>query len=1069
MKFEVFLTVLLKTIKFNTNIQFMKKMKRKKYYLQLIILAISLFTESNLLYAQQEKTLSISGVVKDAQGETLPACALYLKGNALFGTITDSDGKFSMDNIPAKSILVITYIGFAQQEIDLSRVPSADLKRMNIILQEDDQTLDEVVVTATGVEKKVSVIGAITTVNPIELKAPTRSLTTQLAGRVAGVTFTQSSGQPGKDGASFVIRGINSLTGNTEPLILIDGLKRTLDDVDPNDVESFSILKDASATAVYGLEGANGIVVIKTKSGKTQEKPSVRFSYSSSINNTTYKPKWVDAPTYARLKNEAYLVRGKKAYYTEDEITKFSDDDQNFYPNVDWYKTMVKSNNFSQKANFNISGGANVVTYYMSGGFYSEDGMFNSGNDSNANYNQFNFRSNIKADLGAKTTLGLGFDGRYNTTTEPSSQGTGAVLKIMNTLNPTLFPPAYSNGTAPEEPSGIVNPYSLLTQTGFMKAYANYMSTNINLSQKLDFITEGLYANAILSFTKNNYYTHQYIKEYQKFAPDLTYNGTGYDDDGNFHTINKTPDVDTKMRFQSNPATGERTIELQGSLNYSRSFNDKWYTSALVLYKQREYLTDVPGGSGSELLINALPARDQSIAGRATLDYLHRYFIDVNMGVSGSQMFTPDKRYSTFPSIGIGWLMSDEPFFRPINKYIDLVKMRATFGSVGSSGSASRFGYMASTGTLGGYTFGFGTAGGTGTYIPGIGETRLEQLGLTWEKNRKVNLGLELGLFNQFKLITEVYRYTNSGQLIDLNYLPATMGLPAVPKANLGKTRSQGIDFDFTYAAKFGDFSINYIKGIISYSTNKIIENGQMDPKVPYQSGLGLDWGRSLNYVALGLFKDQDDIDNSPVQTWSKVMPGDIKYKDIDGDGVITEQDRLWLGNVNPRWNYSLVIDLGWKNWVFSTRFIGKSDMYRQLGGSRIPFNPYGTETENGAIYKAAAKDHWIPQEISGNPMTENPNAKYPRLAIGAENYNNAQASTFWLREASYLRWADLELGYNWINKKKKAVKSIYMYTRCDNVTTFSKFKDWNPELTDSYAYPLKRTISIGFEIGFDL
>lgn len=1027
---------------------------------------------------QQQKSgnnVVVTGRVKDALGE-LSYVAIHVKANALIGTVSADDGSFSLNNIPRKSILVFSYLGFKTKEVNIGTLKDSELEDLLVTMEEDSETLDEVVVTGVGSQKKVSIVGAITTIEPNELKSPTRSLSTQLAGRVAGVTFVQKSGQPGKDGASFIIRGINSVTGSSDPLILIDGLKRTIDDVDPNDIESFSVLKDASATAVYGLEGANGIIVIKTKTGKVATKPSVRVSYSASINNNTYKPDWVNAVDYAKMKNEAYTVRGKKPYYSEEDIAKFGDSDMDFYPNVDWYETMVKPNNFAHKANFNISGGGNVVSYYMSGGFYNEKGMFNSGNDSNADYNQFNFRSNVKADISPSTTLALGFDGRYNTTTEPG-QGVDDLLNIMNNLNPTLFPSEYSNGMAPEEPVGITNPYSLLTKTGFVKNYANHMSTNLNVVQKLDFVTKGLFFNFIASFTKNNYYTHQYEKKYQKHAPDFgnSYMGTGRDEEGNLVTINKTPDIDDKMQFKYVAPTGDRIIEIQGSLNYSRTFFKNLHTTGLVLYKQREYLTDAPGGEGAELLINALASREQSIAGRITFDWLHRYFIDVNIGASGSQLFTPDKRWSSFPSIGIGWLVSDEPFWNPLSNVVDLLKLRATYGSVGAPGSAKRFGYLAATGPKEGYTFGFGNAAGSGLGISGIGETRLEQLGLTWERNDKINFGVELGFFGKFKLISELYKYDNDKQLINLSRLPATLGLPAVPMANLGRTISKGVDFDFTYSDSWGNFKINYIKGIISYNKNTTMENGQLDPKVPYQSGLGLDYGRSLNYIALGLFKGQDDIDNSPVQTWNQVKPGDIKYKDIDGDGVITPTDRVWLGNIYPKWTYSLAIDLSYKNFTLATRMIGKSDVFRSISGGRIPFNPYNADgnevmNENGAIYYKAMNNHWTPASYSGTTATENPNAAYPRLAFGSENRNNSQQSTFWLRESSYIRIADIELGYNWIPKQKSTFfKSIYFYGRCDNVCTFSKFDDWNPEQTSAYAYPLKRTLTLGFEIGFNL
>ncbi|TKG89882.1 SusC/RagA family TonB-linked outer membrane protein [Puteibacter caeruleilacunae] len=1023
------------------------------------------------LQDQNRNTIKISGTVYDEEGVTVPNASVFIKSNALLGTVTDIDGKFTMNGVPKNAVLAVSFIGYKKTEIALKHLSKDQLQNLEIKLVQSQSDLDEIVVVAHGSQRKESIVGAITTLEPEDLKTPTRSLSTQLAGKVAGVTFVQRSGQPGKDGASFIIRGINSVTGNATPLILIDGLARTIDDVDPNDIASFSVLKDASATAVYGLEGANGIIVITTKSGKASQKPTVRFSYSSSINNSTFKPKWIDAVEYAKIKNEAFQVRGKKAFYTEEEIAKFGDDNQDFYPNVDWYKAMFKPNNLAHKANFNIGGGGNVVTYYMSGGFYTEDGMFRSdisSYDSNAKYSQFNFRSNLKADLSPTTTLGLGFDGRYNTTTDPG-QGAGGILKLINETNPTLFPTQYSNGEAPIEPENAQNPYSLLNKTGFVRAYSNIMSTNLSLNQKLNFIAEGLFFRGVASFSKVNNYSHKYVKDYQRHRIDLenSYMRSGYDEDGNLLTVNTTPDVDDKMTFKKSTPSGHRNVELQASLNYAQSFGEDYSVTGLILYKQSEYMADSPGGKGNELLINALPSRKQSIAGRLTFDYKHKYFADVNFGASGSQLFTPSKRWSSFPSVGAGWLVSEEPFWAGMKNTVDFLKLRASYGVVGAPGNAARFGYMASTSGKKGYTFGFGKTAYSSENIKGQGEDRLEQLGLTWERINKLDLGLEIGLFEDFKMIIDAYRNVRNDQLVELKRLPATLGLPSKPRANLAKNISQGFDIDVTYSKSFGDFKINYIKGILGYSENEIKENGELDPKVPYQSAIGLDWGRGLNYIALGYFKDQADIDNSPIQTWSEVMPGDLKYKDVNGDGVISAQDKVWLGNQYPKWTYSLALDLSYKNWTIATRVIGKADMFRTISGSRIPFNAKG---QKGAIFRAAYNDHWTPESFSGTKATENPNAKYPRLAFGTDNANNTQPSTWWLREASYLRIADVELGYNWIVKSPNLpFKNIYFYGRGDNLATFSKFKDWNPELTSSYAYPLKRTFTFGLEIKFKL
>jgi TonB-linked SusC/RagA family outer membrane protein len=507
--------------------------------------------------------------------------------------------------------------------------------------------------------------------------------------------------------------------------------------------------------------------------------------------------------------------------------------------------------------------------------------------------------------------------------------------------------------------------------------------------------------------------------------------------------------------------------------------NDDLGITGLILYKQREYLADVPAGKDGEIerLINALPAREQSIAGRITTSYKNRYFLDVNFGGSGSQLFTPDKRWSTFPSFGAGWMISSEEFWKPIKDYVNIFKPRVSYGIVGSGGNAKRFAYLSTTGNYGGYSTGFGNIAGSGESITGRTESRLEQLGLTWEKQSKLDLGLEITLFRDLRIVFDYYVNHNEDQLIDVKQIPLTLGLPAAPKSNMGEMESKGFDLDITYSHDFGDFKINYIKAIVGYNENEIIENGEYNPKVPYQSGIGLDYGRGLNLISLGLFKDEEDIKSSPVQTFQEtVRPGDIKYKDINGDGLVNGEDKVWLGNKNPKWTFSFSGDFSYLDWIFSMRWVGKADMYRSINGPRIPFNPLTIKDidlgskSNGPIYRDAYKNHWTPESYSGDANSENPDALYPRLGVGVENANNREASTFWLREASYLRLATLELGYNWLPQDTKLpFKSVYFYARGENLYTISDFDFWNPEQVHGYAYPLKQTVSLGIEIGFSL
>lgn len=1027
--------------------------------------------------AQNNEVVTVKGRVVDKL-ETMVGVAITVKGNFIMGTLSGIDGTFLLANVPRNGTLILSYLGYLSTEVDLSKLSDTEIQNINVKMAQSLEALEEVIVTGSVAQKKVSIVGAIKTIEPDMLISPSRSLSSQLVGRVAGITSVEQSGQPGKDGASFIIRGITALSGKTEPLILIDGLKRTLDDVDPQDIETFAILKDASATAVYGLEGANGIVVITTKKGKVASRPTVNVNYSTTLTNTTSRPDWVDAVDYAKLRNEAYLVRGKQQYYSDNAIALFGDDDMDIYPNIDWYDKLVKPNNFAQKGNFTISGGGSSVSYYLSGGFYKEDGMFRAAKDANAKFNQFNFRTNVTAQLSSTTSLTIGMDGRYSTLTEPG-EGTGGILTSLNFINPTLFPHEYSNGTIPLETLGTTNPYAKLNHTGFKNDYTNIMSTNLQLGQDLKFITEGLKVNAIVSFTKHNSYSHTFVKDYQRHEIDYknSVNGSGYDKNGVLQTINATPDIDDKMKFTVSSPSGTRTIEVQTNLHYSRSFFDKLHLTGLVLYKQREVLIDNPSGEGAAVLINALAAAEQSVAGRATIDWDHRYFLDVNAGFSGSQMFTEDKRWSSFPSIGLGWLVSEEAFWgESLKGVVNHFKLRATFGVVGAAGGATRFGYIGTTGAVSDHVFGYGQGAGNSETITGLGEAQLEQLGLTWERQTKINLGFEFGLFEKFNLVADFYKNSNEDQLIKMTSIPETVGLPSVPMINAGKAVSEGFDLDLSYGQhSFGDFSINRIYGIIGYTKNTIIEDGALDPKLPYHSGKNFDWGRQMVLISQGLFKDQNDIENSPVQSWGEVLPGDIKYKDVNNDGIVNQDDRVWLGNMHPKWTFSLGIDVSYKNFTFATFFTAESDQYRLLTGGRLPFNPFNAKGEfvggeSGAVFTTAMNDHWTPAWYSGDPATENPNAEYPRLGFGIDNQNNSQGSSFWLRNASYLRWQNIELGYTWRPKLKTSpFRSVYFYGRGDNIATFSKFKDWNPEQHDALAYPLKSTFTLGIEIGLNL
>ena len=1013
--------------------------------------------------------IDIAGIVLDNNSEVIVGANVYIVGDNLLGTVTDYDGKFVLNNLPKNGLIRVSFIGFEDTEIEVRNLSLAQRKKIKVALVPSSFGLDQIVVTGHGAQKKESVVSAISTVDPKTLIAPTRSLSSQLAGQVSGVVFSQETGEPGKDNASFIIRGINSVVGSSEPLVLIDGLKRSLNDVDPNDIESFSVLKDASATAIYGLEGANGILVIKTKSGKVASKPAVRFTYSESLNDATFKPDWIESYDYAKTLNEALAVRDKRIRYDDATLEKFRDDNNDMYPNSDWYNELFKNYVSARKGNFNISGGGNVVTYYMSAGFYNEKGMFKANLedfDANAQYNSFNFRSNLKADLTRSTTIGMGFDGNYGVNAQPGV-GSGDILGRTKSLNPTLIPHIFSNGEMPQEPVTSGNPYAALNKTGFTRTYDNVMSTNVNLTQKLNFISKNLYLKGTASFTKQNTQAHLYTMKYTQHIIDYAGSplGDGYDEDGNLLTENKTKDVTEEMGFSSSPGTGGRTVEVQGSLNYSETFG-KLNVNGFALYRQREGMLDQVGGAANELLINALPTRSQSVGLRGSASYDNKYFFDATVNSSGTQMFTPDNRWSIFPSFGAGYIVSNEGYWDNLRHVVSFLKVRASYGIAGSTGGAARFGYLAKALPHGGYNFGYRGIEGSGQEIGGVATLKLEQLGLSWEKNKQVDIGVEFEVFSKVRVICDFYRNNRVNQLIGLRNLPSTMGLPHDPMVNKGEFLSEGIDIDLSMSHDFGDFKINSIRGVLGYNRSEIVENGETDARIPYLSGIGHPWGKRQAFISLGYFEDQNDIENSPVQPWNEVRPGDIKYKDINGDGSINDDDKIWVGCVYPTLSYSFALSLSYKNFSFGTRLLGKTGMYRWIDAGRIPFS--GGET--GMIYPYVVKDHYIPASYSGTTATENLKAEFPRLGVGAQNDNNKQSSTHWMRDASYLRIADIELGYTHnVKKGNYGIKGLYLFARVDNVHTFSNFNYWNPEQTDPNAYPLKRTFSIGTSINFKL
>ena len=1024
---------------------------------------------------QQQNKRKISGRVTDIKGEPLIGVNVTVDGDAN-GSITNMDGLYEIFVTKKSVVLKFTYIGFKTSEIRTN----ASTNIYDVTLEEQVNELEETVIVGYGTQRKISNIGAQSSMKMEDIKTPSASLTTTLAGRLAGVVAVQRTGEPGKDAADIWIRGI-STPNTSSPLVLVDGVERSFNDIDPEDIESLTTLKDASATAVYGVRGANGVILIKTKPGKVG-KPTVSADYYESFTRFTKMVDLADGITYMNAANEAMRNDGIATKYTEDQIRNtIAGKDPYLYPNVDWLKEIFNDWGHNRRVNVNVRGGSEKVAYYASVSYFNETGMTVTDKnintyDSKMKYSRYNFTTNLNIDVTPTTKVEIGAQGYLGEGNYPAISSADLYNAAMS-ISPVEYPKmffvngeAFVPGTSTN--NNFNNPYSQATRRGYDNLTKNQIYSNLRVTQDLDMLTKGLKLTAMYAFdVYNEIHVHQDRAE-------STYNflDTSVPYDMNGQPILQRIYEGSNVLSYKQETSGNKKTYLEASLNYDRTFNDDHRVSALFLFNQQSKLL-YPKGT----LEDAIPYRMMGIAGRATYSWKDRYFAEFNIGYNGAENFSPKHRFGTFPAFGVGWVVSNEKFWQPLSKAVSFLKIRYTDGKVGNSEvSDRRFMYLDQMKENGDYGYKFGP---NGTKWSGY-ETVNMAVDLIWEESRKQDLGIDLKLFNDdLSIVFDLFKERRENILLKREHsIPSFLGYnTSAPYGNIGIIENKGFDGTIEYNKRINKDWVIALRGNVTFNKDKWIQGELPEQKYEWMNQYGHNINGVKGYVAEGLFT-QTEIDDMArweslsaankaitpkpfASQFGTVKAGDIKYKDLNNDGQIDAYDQTYIsrGDV-PTTVYGFGFTVGWKDLSVGMMFQGVAGAERVLNGSSI--NPFNGGGGSGNLY-SNIDDRWT---------EENPdqNAFYPRLSYGSEttsNINNFQKSTWWVRNMNFLRLKTLQISYNlpkpWVNKVH--LKNAAVYVMGTNLFTLSRFKLWDPELnTDNGAsYPNTTSYSVGINFTF--
>ena len=998
---------------------------------------------------QPKKKRTVTGTVVDAEnGDPVIGATVVVKGQK-DGVITDLDGNFTIAISGSKAQLEFSYIGYRKKTVDVG-----DLGVINVKMESDNQLLSEVVVVGAGTQKKVSVTGSITSVKGLELKAPSSSLTTSFAGKLAGVISMTSTGEPGA-ASEFYIRGVSTFGGRATPLILLDDVEIStadLNNIPAETIESFSILKDASATAIYGARGANGVMLITTKTGKENEKTRINVTVENSFNKPMNFPDFVNGATWMEMYNEAQLTRnpGATPKYSQLDIDNTRNQVNPYiYPDVQWKDVIFKNMNMNQRANVNISGGGSKASYYMSLQANHDTGLLDTKKvysyNNNINNWGYNFQNNISYKITSTTKIDLHMNAQIRNKKGPN-YSTSDLFAQMLYCNPINFPvtfPAQPGDTHIRFGNAIwtgssvrTNPYAYMLSS-FKEYNENTLNTSLKINQKLDFVTKGLSVQAMVNW--KNWASSSYnrtIEPYYYGIKGGSYNPSNPTD----YEIERLGTSGTDyLKTSDISKASDQTFYLDARVNYDRQFN-LHHVTGMLMYMQREYRSSV------------LPERNQGFSGRFTYDYGQRYLVELNFGYNGTERLAKKERFEFFPAVSLGWVISNEKFFEPMTKYIDNLKIRGSYGLVGSdetglSAGAQHFLYIDQVSLN---NIGFTTGVDMNYTLYGPLVTNYAVVNGGWERVKKLDIGIDLELFRQLTITADYFNEKRYNILLHREAWPESLGYyTANPWSNKGKVDNWGIELSVNWRKEFTkDLYVDF-RGNFTYTENKYVNLDE--PVYPYvwKTSTGKPLSRTTGYIAQGLFSSQEEIDNSPTQNLgSTVKPGDIKYRDVNGDGKIDGSDQVMISpyGTTPRIQYGLGMNVTYKKFDFGVFFNGSAKRTIMISG----ISPFGQSDYN--VMQFIADDYWS----ESNP---NPNAKYPRLGLtSSQTANNTVASTYWMRNGNFIRFKTLELGYKF--------KYGRVYLNGDNIAVFSPFKLWDPELSWN-AYPLQRTFNIGVQLNF--
>ena len=1000
-----------------------------------ILLALIVIIAEGVFFSLCAQSFTITGSVVDMNGETMPGVNIVEQGAANNGAISDVNGNFKITVDSSKSVLIFSFIGYENQKITVGRQ-----RNLNVTMLESGVNLEEVVVVGYGSQKKASVVGAISTADAKELQSTgTTNLTQAIGGRIAGVISRSPGGRPGEDDASVYIRGIASYnSGTSSPLVLVDGIERDYSQIDPEDIETFSVLKDASATAVFGVRGANGVILITTKRGETS-KPVVDLRASFTMNTPINLPEKLGSYDFARLKNEALMNVGEVPEYSAYDLEMYRTGASPYtHPDNDYISDLLKDVTTKQQYNLTVRGGTPFVRYYVSANYVHEKGIYetfdNNDYDSNVYFKRYGMRTNLDFNVTKTTIFGVDLSGRLEERHD-NDAGTDLYQSMVR------LPPNFLNYVNPDGSYGgklnAVNPYAALSKYGYNHSKRNVFEAVVKLNQKLDFITKGLSARAMFGFV-SNMASRRDITE----RPELW----EYSTDGQYTIVNE----ETPLRVDTSAGPHRRNITTEFAVNYDRKFGSHAITGLLAFNQLAQYRDE------------QLPTGYINYVGRITYGYKSKYLAEFNAGYNGSVQFAEGKRYGFFPAFSLGWVVSEEGFWNKKSKIFNYMKIRGAYGEVGNDKIGSDKYYYLQTYPM--LTSNRPSFGLTNNPENRIYEGKEGNVDVTWERARKLNLGVDMRFFES-KLALTVDVFTEKRiNIIDYDrsistiygMLGATDSSKGFPPQNLGEVRNSGFELDASFNDRIGKLSY-YVKGNVSFARNKILQKGEEPQTYPWTSAIGRKVNQRFGMIVDGFYNTQEEIDALPSRFSSNLKLGDLKYRDINGDGVIDSYDVTAIGKTRlPEIMYGFTLGGEWKGIDCQIFFQGAAitDLYVNGYG-------YWEFTNTGSVMKHHL-GRWTPENKD--------HATYPSLSPTTSKQNH-RLSTFWLKNGNYLRLKNVQIGYtlpsNWMKKAK--ITSARIYVSGTNLLTFAGFKEYDPESSDggNTSYPQMRNYSVGLNLKF--